>query len=139
MMPVKRSYHLFLIAACLLFIVSFWHRGQTVDIHQYDTYYVIGAELFYRGISLFFVLIWVIYKFTDKYLLTYYLTWGHMVFTFAVLLYSLTPGFQTYLHEVAPPSSFQELTIFYEQWTSRATMMAGVLIAGQVAVMLLPV
>ena len=76
-----------LITAGLLFILSFLHLTESIDIHLHDTYFVFRGSTLYWGISLLFLLFWGIYRLTDKYLLTTYLTWLHVVITITGLVY----------------------------------------------------
>lgn len=95
---IKRPYHLLLITATLLFIVSFWHKNDSIDFHLHDTYFVFSGV--YYVMSLFFLSCWGIYRLTEKFLLTKYLTWLHVIITISILIYCLTPDF----YKTAPVS-----------------------------------
>ena len=106
---IKRPYHLLLITAILLFILSFWHRKDSIDIHLYDTYFVFSGV--YYMMSFFFLLCWGIYRLTEKFLLTKYLTWFHVIIT--ILFFTCI--FTTSLSLKTSSNSFMDMENFYRQ------------------------
>jgi heme/copper-type cytochrome/quinol oxidase subunit 1 len=81
-----RPYHLLFIAAILVLIASFFTMNETMDIHLHDTYYVISAAWTYWAIVVLLLVLWLIYVFTNRFLLSKPLTWIHVVLTIVLAL-----------------------------------------------------
>ncbi|OMP75371.1 hypothetical protein BW716_30530 [[Flexibacter] sp. ATCC 35208] len=64
--------------AVVLFVLSFFHFNNSVDFHVHDTYYVMNVPSIYWGLSLFFLLFWMIYHFSYR-LLSNKLIWWHLM------------------------------------------------------------
>ena len=94
-------YNLFLLTALILFIISFFMWGQSLDLHLHDTYFVISTIYFIWAFALIFLVVWTIYKLTNKILLTKYLTWLHVVTTLIVLILLMTAGL--WFDKLLPP------------------------------------
>lgn len=82
----KQPYNIFILAALLLFIISFFPGGGVIDIHLHDTMVVISMTHFFWALSIVLLLVWMIYLFTNNILLTKYLTWIHIIATLIVLI-----------------------------------------------------
>jgi hypothetical protein len=82
----KHPHNLFILAALLLFIISFFPGGRVIDIHLHDTMFVISMTYFFWALAIVLVLVWMIYLFTNNILLTKYLTWIHIIATLIVLI-----------------------------------------------------
>jgi len=76
---LARPYHLFLLIAVVLFVLSFFHFKNSVDFHVHDTYYVMNVSSIYWGLSLFFWLFWMIYHFSYWLLYSNKLIWWHLM------------------------------------------------------------
>jgi hypothetical protein len=82
----KQPHNLFIPAALLLFIISFFPGGRVIDVHLHDTMFVITMAYFFWALAIVLVLFWMIYLFTNNILLTKYLTWIHIIATLIVLI-----------------------------------------------------
>ena len=60
--------------------------GQTLDVHLHDTYYVFPAIYLFWTTALAFLLAWTVYKLTNRFLLTKFLTWFHVATTLIFLI-----------------------------------------------------
>ncbi|RFM35422.1 hypothetical protein [Chitinophaga silvisoli] len=78
---LARPYHLFLLIAIVLFVVSFFHFNTSLDIHLHDTYYIIAIRTLYQGFAIIFWLLWTIYHFTYRFLYGNILIWSHLILT----------------------------------------------------------
>ena len=131
-----KPYDLFLVTALGLFVSSFFSFSQTLDIHLHDTYYVISANYFFWTFALIFFVGWAIYKLTNRFLLTKYLTWVHIILTLIVLAILMTI---TLWHDlIIPPIkneavSFATLTKESRLQTIIALSITTIFIAGQIA------
>lgn len=85
-----KPYHLLILTALLLLISSFFVSNQSVDIHFYDTYYVIDAAWLFWGLIVILITAWLLYKVTKRILFSPFLTWIHILVTIltAVLIVS---------------------------------------------------
>ena len=82
-----RPYNLFIIAAIPLLVASFFTLNDTLDIHLHDTYYIISTAYACWAIILFLVMLWVIYRFTNRWLFSKMLVWLHAVLTVTVSVF----------------------------------------------------
>lgn len=80
----SKPYHLLLIFAVLLIIVSLAGTNNTIDIHLQDTYYVLDIVFMIRATAMFLVLMWFLYMFTYTFLFSGLLAWLHIVVTIAI-------------------------------------------------------
>jgi hypothetical protein len=83
---IYRPYNFFLLTSALLLLGSVFIPGQTLDMHLHDTYYVFPAVYLFWTIALAFLLAWTVYKLTNRFLLTKFLTWFHIVTTLIFLI-----------------------------------------------------
>lgn len=77
----KRPYHLFLITAIIIFIVSLFALDYTLDIHLKDTYYVVSAAQCLWILASFLSLFWLLYRFTFRFMAFRFLTWLSILLT----------------------------------------------------------
>lgn len=75
---LARPYHLFLLIAALLLILSFFNFKNSVDFHLHDTYYVVDSLSANWGLSLIFWFFWMIYHFAYPILYSNKLIWWHL-------------------------------------------------------------
>ena len=83
----SKPYQLLLpIFALLLLLSLFQPGGATIDLHLYDTYFVIAISFILMTFAGFIILLWGIYELTNKFLLSIIITWIHVAITiFAVV------------------------------------------------------
>lgn len=89
----KEPFNLFWITAMILFVLSFFAWGQSIDIHLHDTYFVISTIIIIWILSFSFLLIWALYKCTSKILWKKFLTWFHVLTTILISIFFLTINF----------------------------------------------
>lgn len=89
----NKPYNLFLFTSLVLFICSFFIKEQSQDINLHDTYIVISTSYIFKGLAIIFLLGWMLYKVTNKYLLNIYLTWFHVLTTIVILILFITANF----------------------------------------------
>jgi hypothetical protein len=89
---IIQPHFLFLLTALVLLIASYFMRGQSVDLHIHDTYFVISLNYFIWTISIIFVLLWGLYTWTEQILWTKKLTWFHVLATLMVFVALATTG-----------------------------------------------
>lgn len=82
-----RPYNLLIIAAIILLVASFFTLNETLDIHLYDTYYIIPTAYASWAIVLFLLMLWVVYLFTNRWLFSKTLVWLHVVLTVVTSLF----------------------------------------------------
>ncbi len=132
----NEPYFLFLLTAILLFIASFFMRRQSLDLHIHDTYFVISTNYFIWTISIIFVLIFGLYKLTDKILWTKGLTWFHFLATIIVFVLLATIGVW---HDIIIPPIKRDTTTFQNYFQDQkrdqilALSIAIIFITGQLA------
>ena len=89
MFIVKRPYHLALIMAGILLLAGLVLRKQSVDLHFHDTYFVLSSALFiFIPLSIFFIILWLLYHLSQALLFSKLLTWIHLIITPLLLLVS---------------------------------------------------
>lgn len=72
--------------------MPFFIWGQSVGIHFFGNYFEISNDYFIWSFALLFLLFWMIYKLTAKFLFSVYLTWLHVLLTLIVLDPFITGG-----------------------------------------------
>lgn len=86
----RLPYFFLILTAFILFILSFFHLGHSIDFHSPDSYTIVPAVYLYWGLVLFFVLFWTFYLLTGKFLWTPFLTWLHVMTTIIVFVSLMT-------------------------------------------------
>lgn len=81
----KRPFQLFALISIVLFILSFFSNKST-GINISDTYVKIWSSVIYRVLSGFLLLIWLLYIFIKKRLLSKKLIWAHAFATILPIL-----------------------------------------------------
>lgn len=77
-----RSFHLLLICAILLILLSlFIAENKTLDLHLTDTYLVLSGVHILRTLALFLILVWLLYRFTQSFLFSAILARLHIFIT----------------------------------------------------------
>ncbi|MBX3241915.1 MAG: hypothetical protein KIT80_13080 [Chitinophagaceae bacterium] len=79
-----RLYQLLFITAVLLILLSLFITEDGLNLRLNDTLYVINGVLVLRVIALILLLLWLLYRFTDKFLFSSILSGLHIVLTLAV-------------------------------------------------------
>jgi hypothetical protein len=132
---VNRPYDLFLLTSVLLVLSSFCMLGQTLDIHLHDTYYVFPAVYLIWTTALIFLFAWTVYKLTNRFLLTKYLTWFHVAATLIVLLMLIISKLwynEPVLTNEREPLSFRKLFEIQRKEQITAVTISILFIAGQI-------
>ena len=129
-------YSLFFLTGIVLFILSFFMWGQSLDLHIHDTYFVIAANYFIWTIALIFFLAWGLYKLTDRILWTKKLIWLHVLTTLFVFIILAT--FDVWHDEILPPIRGEAVSvanIFEDQKKEKliALIIAIMFIVGQLS------
>ena len=129
-------YSLFFLTGIVLFILSFFMWGQSLDFHIHDTYFVIATNYIIWPIALIFFLVWGLYKLTDKILWTKKLIWVHVLTTLFVLIILAT--FDIWHNKIIPPIRREAVTvanIFEDQKREKviALIIAIIFIVGQLS------
>ena len=83
----QRPYHLLLLTAFAILIVSLFTSDETVDIYLHDTYFIIALAHFLQAMSVLLLILWTLYLFAQRFLLSKFLMWMHIIFTIASLLF----------------------------------------------------
>lgn len=88
MFLVRKPYHLLLLFAVLLAIVSLAgaNNSNEVDARLHDTSYVLDIVFIMRTITMFLLLLWLLYIFTYKSLFSVGLAWVHISLTLILSL-----------------------------------------------------
>ena len=88
MLLARKPYHLFLLFAVLLAIISLAgaNNSTTTDVHLRDTYYVLDIVFIMRAITMLLLLLWMLYVFTFKSLFSVGLAWVHISLTLVISL-----------------------------------------------------
>lgn len=83
MLLTRKPYHLLLVLAVLLAVVSLAgaNNSKTVDVHLRDTYYVLDIVFIMRAITMLLLLLWLLYIFTFESLFSVGLAWMHICLT----------------------------------------------------------
>ncbi len=106
---VNQPYSLFFLTGIILFILSFFVWGQSLDLHIHDTYFVIAANYFIWTIALIFFFVWALYKLTDKILWTKKLIWLHVLTTIFVLI--LLATIEVWHDKIIPPIKRETIAV----------------------------
>lgn len=75
----KHPYNLLLLAAILFFIASIFMSNQALDMHLYDTYFILSLFHFIWSIIILLLLFWTFNLLTSHILFSKVLTWLHIV------------------------------------------------------------
>lgn len=93
-MQIKRNpYNLLFFLAILLFLFGFLNFRSVIDIHLHDTFYVITVKHLLRALAVLFLLLWLLYFITKKYLYSKLLTWIHVIVTIVTCIFILSIPF----------------------------------------------
>ena len=84
---LNQAYFLFILIVTILILISIFLRERLIDIHIHDTKFVISLMPVLWIISVTLILGWAIYRLTNKFLLTKYLTWFHVIATLLVFIF----------------------------------------------------
>lgn len=96
-MPLlKYPFHLFLITAIILLLLSLFSPDQGMDLLVHDTYFVIDGQVLYHGAAMNLLLLWAIYFLARKFLFSKILTWIHVLLTLAFTFVWIVPIFRNY-------------------------------------------
>ena len=83
----SQPYHLLVPIIILILVLSlFVGWSLTTDIHTHDTYYIIPTRYFIQAYAVFLILLWCIYRFTNKLLLSSIVTWVHLGITIILVI-----------------------------------------------------
>ena len=88
----SRPHILFLLFALLILLVPlfFWGQGLNIVVSKFTI--IMHSNHFIYVLSLVCFLFWILYRFTNKFLLTVNLTWIHLVITVVIFLYFFESG-----------------------------------------------
>lgn len=78
-----KLYHPLALAGLLFLALSFFSFKQTLDVHLYDTYYVMPGSYVFRKIAIILISIAVLYRFTGSILFSVHLSRLHIILTLA--------------------------------------------------------
>jgi high-affinity Fe2+/Pb2+ permease len=87
---LNQPYVVFIIIASILLPISFFLKERTTDIHVHDSLFVLPLMYVLWVIIIALFLAWTIYRFTNKVLLTKYLTWFHVIATLVALIFFIS-------------------------------------------------
>lgn len=93
---ISRPYNLLGLAGVLVILLSFFLADHTIDLHIYDTYYLIASSFLFTGIAILLMFFWIIYRAADQVLYSKILTWVHVIVTLLALLFILIAASQMY-------------------------------------------
>jgi glucan phosphoethanolaminetransferase (alkaline phosphatase superfamily) len=82
----KRPFQIFALTAIVLFAFSFFSTNKSTGININDTYVVISSDVIYRVLAAVLLLIWLLYVFIKKRLLSKKLIWAHALATILPIL-----------------------------------------------------
>jgi hypothetical protein len=100
----KRPFHLLILTALPLLGIAIIAGTEPFDVNLSDTYYVMPLALAFSLLIVLLMIIWGLYKLTEKTLWRKWLTWLHVTITISILTFLLT------LNMVLPPyQSFRYL------------------------------
>lgn len=138
-MKIKlRPFNLLLIIGIVIAVLSLFklNSRSTFDIHVHDTYYVIHTTLILLALSIFAVLMWLLYIVTNRILYSKVLTWAHVLFsvsTLSVLVWAVFFGYNIF-----DPSSRRYIdnhnwTSFnsFQTYSKAITMISFIVVVGQ--------
>ena len=76
-----------LLTAIIMLIASAFSLNETMDIHLYDTYYVVSAAYAFWSIAVLLMILWLVYLFTNRFLFSRMLMWLHVVLTVVISVF----------------------------------------------------
>ncbi|MES2061000.1 MAG: hypothetical protein V4456_03715 [Bacteroidota bacterium] len=90
----KRPFQIFVLTSVALFILSFFSAAKSPNVNE--THTEISWAVIYRVLSAFLLLMWLLYIFIKKRLLSKKLIWAHALATIlpvlaAIIYYNTTP------------------------------------------------
>lgn len=85
-----RPYHLLGVLAVLLLVSSFFVLKKRIDIHLYDTFFVIVLAYIHWLFSAFLFSLWVLYRFTNSFLYSTFLSWTHITLSILIVIFIVT-------------------------------------------------
>ena len=104
----QKPHSLFIIVAIFLFIISFFVMDKSFDIRMHDTYFVIANTYIFILLSLLCMCYWLIYKLTNKILLSIFLSRLHITLTLiSILIIAFVMTFDQNLFEIAISNGIQ--------------------------------
>ncbi|MEO5583675.1 MAG: hypothetical protein ABIR66_13375 [Saprospiraceae bacterium] len=84
---VLQQHNLFLLAALICFLVPFVFLGSRVGFNFIGDHHTVSGEYFIQLLASFFILNWITYVFTSKYLYAYNFIAIHVILTFIVIVF----------------------------------------------------
>jgi hypothetical protein len=95
----KRPFQIFALTSIVLFILSFFSTAKSANVNVNDIHTEISWVVIYRILSAFLLLMWLIYIFIKKRLLSKKLIWAHAFATIlpilaAIIYYNTTPQYR---------------------------------------------
>jgi heme/copper-type cytochrome/quinol oxidase subunit 1 len=123
---ISKPHVLLFITGAILLLISFLFRGQTIDIHLHDTYFVIGKQLFYIGLAIILALMGGLYVLCAPALTFRLLTWIHVSITIIAIIALINLDFLQPVPEKQPGetgwTNFSQFVI-YNRWISAVAML----------------
>jgi magnesium-transporting ATPase (P-type) len=106
----KRPFQIFALTGIVLFVLSFFSADKNIGTNRNTTYAVISFSVVYRVLSVFLLLMWLLYTLIRKRLLSKKLIWTHTLATLlpilvAIICFNLDPQFS----EAPQQYSFNDL------------------------------
>jgi heme/copper-type cytochrome/quinol oxidase subunit 1 len=139
-MPVKKGiYNLLLWTAVAVFLSSLFlfPKSSVLDIHLYDTYFVISDRYILCFLAIATLIVWLVYLLTDRILFSRLLTIIHIIVTilttvfFAITLYLGTNIFN--LRHQRVPNNVDWLTFeTFGEYNKTVAIIILILLFGQV-------
>lgn len=133
----QRPYNLLLLTATLLFVSGLFTLNFAIDIHLYDTYYIVSmAHFIWSPIPILFIF-WVLYLATKNILFSKQLMWTHIIITIGTCVFWLTFSFFLKRENVAGiPGRYYDTAqsgtySFYESVTQGIVIAALIFTLGQ--------
>ena len=88
-----KPYNFLVVFAIIIFFISFFLTQDTVDFHLHDTMYVMSLPHIFWLLAILILFFALVYKLTNRFLLSKYLSWIHIILTLlsllAILLYPI--------------------------------------------------
>ena len=135
----QKPYNLLLLTGLIFVLTSFFvlNQNNSVDIHLYDTFFVIAHTHFFWLLASLSLFVWTLYLLTNKILFSKALTWTHVIITILTLiLFAFTLYIGDSLSNLKPRryydySSWNSFDI-YDKYTKAIGITLSILIFGQV-------
>jgi hypothetical protein len=90
MLQVKQKpYNLLLLTAIFSFIAGLSQMNVLIDIHLHDTFFVLPLAYFIWSFSLILIILWLLYRATEKILFSKKLSFVHIISTIVCCLFIL--------------------------------------------------